>query len=520
MNEKVLNSLKGASDLCPDLQTLFATDPDRASWLTTEACGIHADFSRQHLNHELFEMFIHFAEQLGVSEKFSQMFSGEKINVTENRSVMHVALRDSLQSTAFAQDANKQLDKALVLATSVRNGKLLNSTGSVFKTVVNIGIGGSDLGPAMATKALRNFCDGPTIKFVSNVDSADLDDALQGLDPATTLFVIASKTFTTSETMLNAERARRWVQNDIANWSQHFVATTARAETARAWGIQPEQILEFFDWVGGRFSLSSVIGFPLMCAIGEKRFSELLRGMESMDQHVATSELAQNIAVMHAITWIANTLLYKRDAVAVIPYSHDLARFPAFLQQLLMESNGKSVQVDGSQVVGPASPVVFGEPGTNGQHAFFQMLHQGVSVIPVEFICAVQPLGSDAVAHDVLVANMIAQSQALAAGQDLKSSEMNQHRVFPGNRPSTILFLDSLNPRTLGALVAMYEHSTAVQGWLMNINSFDQWGVELGKSLALTVFDKINQKQLGEGLETMTHPLLKWYVEQRALFNA
>ncbi len=526
MNSVTVDSLLNISSQCPDLRTLFSTDADRSTWLVVDACGIHADFSRQHINRELLGALIQMSEHVGIAEKFASMFAGAKMNTTENRSVMHTALRDSQQSTVFAKDAQRHLQRALALATSLRNGGVLSASGIPFTTVINIGIGGSDLGPAMATRALRRFCDGPVVKYVSNIDSADLDDALHGLDPNTTLFVVASKTFTTSETMHNAQRARLWVQTEVDDWSKHFVATTACPDVARKWGVQPDQILEFFDWVGGRFSLSSVIGFPVMCAIGEHAFTEFLGGMESMDQHVLSAPLHQNMAVLHGLTWFANTLLYQRSAVAVIPYSYDLARLPAFLQQLVMESNGKSVQIDGSVVVGPSSPVVFGEPGTNGQHAFFQMLHQGSMVVPVDFICAVQPLGSDAVAHDVLVANMIAQSEALASGRDVEttrlvtpSAGLVEYQVFAGNRPSTVLFLDALCPSTLGALVALYEHSTAAQGWLMNINSFDQWGVELGKSLAVTVFEKISQQVLASETETMTHPLVKWYVGQRKNFE-
>jgi glucose-6-phosphate isomerase len=432
------------------------------------------------------------------------MKHGDIMNVTENRAVGHLALRDSAPSSHLVALASEQLQKALMLAEQVRVQRQ-------FTTIVNIGIGGSDLGPAMAFRALRSFVDGPQCLFVSNVDAADLDAALAGLSPESTLFVVSSKTFTTLETMHNAERARAWVQAGIkSEWSQHFVATTANPDAAQSWGIPPEHCLQFFDWVGGRYSVSSVIGFTLMCAIGEKQFRNFLLGMHHMDQHAMTAEPSKNLVVLHALMWWINSVIHQHPTVAVIPYSYDLGRLPAYLQQLVMESNGKSVHADGSPIVGSSSPVVWGEAGTNGQHAFFQMLHQGTQVVPVEFVSTVAALGSDQRAHDLLIANMFAQSEALAVG----SVDENSHKTFPGNRPSTVLMLDSLTPETFGSLLSLYENSTAVQGWLMGVNSFDQWGVELGKKMALSASAAIDTGTPDES-QTMTHPLMSWYLEQR-----
>ena len=485
------------------LVDLFAADSQRAAWLTIEACGIHADFSRQHIDSALFDESLRLVQHVDIAARFTAMKNGDILNVTENRAVGHMALRAPDATSALAQLADEQLQRAFTLAEKIRaSGR--------FTTIINIGIGGSDLGPAMAFRALRQYVDGPNCLFVSNVDAADLDAALVGLTPETTLFVVSSKTFTTLETMHNAERARQWVQAAKSNWSDHFVATTANPSAATAWGIAPEQCLQFFDWVGGRYSVSSVIGFTLMCALGTTKFREFLQGMHHMDEHAVAAEPSKNLVVIHALTWWINSVLHQHPTVAVIPYSFDLGRLPAYLQQLVMESNGKSVRVDGNPVHGASSPVVWGEAGTNGQHAFFQMLHQGTQVVPVEFVSAVAALGSDQHAHDLLIANMFAQSEALAVG----SAQQDPHKNFPGNRPSTVLMLNELSPYTFGALVALYENSTAVQGWLMGVNSFDQWGVELGKKMAMNASSAI-ENGVPDALQTMTHPLMQWYLEQR-----
>ena len=510
MDAEVFHSLKNLTQGVAPLSELFQSDPSRSQWLTVDACGIHADFSRQRINKSLYEALVHCADVVDVQGSFKKMMAGDVMNVTEDRAVGHVALRALAKSSAMAQQASGQLERAKVLANEIRTGAINGATGKQFATIINIGIGGSDLGPAMVTRALRRFANGPVVKFVSNIDSADLDEALHDANPETTLFVISSKTFTTLETMHNAERARRWVQAIIPGWAQHFVAATSHAEAALNWGIQKDRCLEFFDWVGGRFSLSSVIGFPIMCSIGGDQFSEFLSGMSEMDHHVVIAATEHNLPVMHALMWWMNSALHSFPTVAVIPYSHDLSRLPAYLQQLIMESNGKSAGVDGRSVLGGTSPVVWGEAGTNGQHAFFQMLHQGTQIVPVEFVTTGASLGEDDEAHDLLFANVIAQSEALAAGR----THSEPHKAFEGNRPSSVLVLDELSPRCLGSLIAMYEHSTAIQGWLMGVNSFDQWGVELGKILAVDAAKAIASGMSGDE-QTMTHPLLNWYISIR-----
>ena len=362
----------------------------------------------------------------------------------------------------------------------------------------------------MVTRALRRHHDGPAVRFVSNVDGADLDSALVGLEPSRTLFVVSSKTFTTLETMHNAERARQWLSSSVTDVAPHFVAATANPQQAIAWGISEDRCLQFEEWVGGRFSVSSVIGFPVMVAIGAERFRQFLLGMRTMDEHACATPMRNNIAVMHGLVWFANASLHGYATVAVVPYSHDLGRLPAYLQQLVMESNGKSFALNDESVEVNTSPVVWGEAGTNGQHAFFQMLHQGTQIVPVEFIGSVAPLGSDVQAHHLLNANMIAQSEALASGKDSDTV----YQRFSGNRPSSVIMIDALSPQTLGSLLAMYEHSTAVQGWLLDINSFDQFGVELGKEMASVAADSIS-RGVANSDQTMTHPLMSWYLNHQ-----
>ena len=510
MDAEIFHSLKNLTLGVAPLAELFRTDPSRSDWLTIGACGIHADFSRQRINETLYEALVHSAGVVDIRGSLTKMMAGDIMNATEDRAVGHTALRAPATSSPMAQQASGQLERAKLLADGVRSGSICGASGKQFATVINIGIGGSDLGPAMVTRALRRFAYGPAVKFVSNIDSADLDEALHGEHPESTLFVISSKTFTTLETMHNAERARRWVQASVPDWAHHFVAATSHTEAALNWGIQKDRCLEFFDWVGGRFSLSSVIGFPVMCAIGGDQFSEFLAGMAEMDQHAVVTPTEQNLPVIHALMWWMNSALHSFPTVAVIPYSHDLSRLPAYLQQLVMESNGKSVGVDGRSVLGGTSPVVWGEAGTNGQHAFFQMLHQGTQVVPVEFVTTATSLGTDDEAHDLLFANVIAQSEALAAGR----VHDEPHKTFEGNRPSSVLILDELSPRRLGSLIAMYEHSAVIQGWLMGINSFDQWGVELGKILAVDAATAI-KSGVSQDEQTMTHPLLNWYISIR-----
>lgn len=510
IDASTIRSLRMLASTVPSLAELFAADSQRSEWLTVDACGVHADFSRQHISKDLFDALTNAVSLVDVSAKFAAMAAGDIVNSTEKRAVGHMALRAPADSSELARLAAPELQRARDLARSIRNGSLVGSTGHKFSAVVNIGIGGSDLGPAMATRALRRFATGPECRFVSNIDAADLDEALTGLDPASTLFVISSKTFTTLETMHNAQRAREWVIAAGLDWSKHCIGATANPDAAISWGVSPNHCLRFFDWVGGRYSLSSVIGFPLMCAIGPEQFDEMLAGMHEMDLHAINTDARQNLVIMHALVWWANVSLHDHATVAVVPYSHDLARLPAYLQQLVMESNGKSVGTDGRDVAASTSPVVWGEPGTNGQHAFFQMLHQGTMVVPVEFVSSVAPLGTDAKAHDLLFANLIAQAEALAVG----SQDADPHKVFPGNRPSSVLMVDELSPRRFGALISLYENSTAVQGWLMGVNSFDQWGVELGKTMAVAAATAIRTNTPDASL-SMTHPLMQWYLKHR-----
>ncbi len=482
---------------------MFAKDASRADWLTVDSCGIHADFSRQRINRPLFDALLKELALLDVAGKFARMYAGDVMNVTEERAVLHVAFRGTGTAEKECELAQAQLHSAFSLAQDIRSDDSVDA-------VINIGIGGSDLGPHMLVKALRRFCNGPIVRFVSNIDPADFDEAIEGLDPQRTVVVVSSKTFTTLETMHNAERARAWMQDAGVNWQDRFVATTAHRDTALAWGIAPHRCLEFYDWVGGRFSVSSVIGFPVMVAVGEEAFQEFLHGMAEMDAHAVQAPLEKNLPALHGALWFMNSVIHQLPTVAVVPYSHDLGQLPAFLQQLVMESNGKGVESSGTAVAHATSPVVWGEAGTNGQHAFFQMLHQGTQVVPVEFVSTVVPMGHDALAHDLLIANMFAQSEALAAGRKGVSS----HRDFPGNRPSSVLMLDELTPRRVGSLLAMYEHSVAVQGWLMGVNSFDQFGVELGKELAIDAAHSISQ---GAALtsQTLTHPLMNWFLEKK-----
>lgn len=503
MKTDTLAQLQDSARSVPTLAAMFASSASRSRDFTFNALGLHVDFSRQLISPELWAGLLSAATECDIRSQIHRMLSGELVNETEGRAALHTALRADASTSDDAAWASSELQRAMRCAEELRANPNIHS-------IVNIGIGGSDLGPAMATKALRRFCNGPEVRYVSNIDAADLDNALRGLQPQHTVFVVSSKTFTTVETMHNASRARAWMTNGGVSWTDHFYASTAHPVAALEWGISSDKCLEFKDWVGGRYSISSVIGFPLMCAIGPDAFGEFLAGMSAMDQHVASTEMEANLAIVHALVWFANAALHQYPTVAVIPYSHDLSRLPAYLQQLVMESNGKSVGLTGRAVDTRTSPVVWGDAGTNGQHAFFQMLHQGTQVVPVEFIGSVEPLGLDTAAHDILIANMLAQAEALAVG----AVDENSHKNFPGNRPSTVILMDAVTPYSLGVLLSMYEHSTVIQGWMMGINSFDQFGVELGKKIAHRVTAAINDSNATSGL-TMTHPLLEWYVEKR-----
>lgn len=498
------------------LPSLFASDEWRAQTLSLQCGHLYADFSKQFVSTDLLKKLCDFARHCGVEQRRGEMLSGETINPTEQRAVLHTALRDESMSTDESRLARKELDTAIALAGKMR------ATG--YTDVVNIGIGGSDLGPAMAYTALRRYRDSIRVHFVSNVDPADLESVLASCTPGKTLFVVVSKTFTTAETMRNANRAAKWLTDaGVATPTQHFVACTSAPDVALHWGVNPAQVLTFWSWVGGRFSLSSVAGFSLLIGIGAANFQQMLHGMHTMDTHFATEPLEQNVAVLHGLISFMNASIAGWNSVAVVPYSHDLARLPAYLQQLIMESNGKSVRADGTPVVFPTSPIVWGESGTNGQHAFFQLLHQGTQVIPVDFIGVATPTGDDTDAHEELVANMIAQSRALAFGrlreeieQAGSAQQLVAHRQSPGNRPSTTIFATALTPEVLGEIIALYEHSTAVQGWMMGVNSFDQWGVELGKTIAKDVVHSLHHGGGVSEFDSSTNELLHWYLTHRS----
>ena len=498
--QRLLADIDSAAARVPVLAGAFAADPGRAERFLFSHDGLRVDFSMQHITDELLDRLVELAALRGVEARRDAMLRGDVVNRTEGRKVLHTATRSAFAPAEHAMAAG-ETGRAYALAESIRSD-------SSVRTVVNIGIGGSDLGPAMAYRALRTHRSGPECRFVSNIDPADLDEALWGLDPAATVFVVSSKTFTTQETMHNASRAREWMRAALGDsWADRFVAATADPDRAVEWGIRPERCLRFWDWIGGRFSVSSVIGFPLMVAIGPEKFAGFLSGMASMDTHFATAPLRANIPVVHALVAWSNAVVHGRHSTAVVPYAHDLARFPAFLQQLVMESNGKSVDMSGNEVTMPTSAVLWGDAGTNGQHAYFQLLHQGTRIVPVEFIGVRSPVGSDPAAHDMLVSNMLAQAEALAVG---RPDAEEPHRVFHGNRPSTTVFLDELSPHDFGVLVAMHEHSTAVQGWLFDVNSFDQFGVELGKEMANALLPEIASGEARSGTSA-TRANVSWY---------
>jgi glucose-6-phosphate isomerase len=483
------------------LRELFAADPGRGERLSAEAAGLHLDYSKNLVTDETLRLLLELAEEAGLRDRIEAMFSGERINSTENRAVLHVALRAPREAEIRVDGENvvprvhAVLDTMTDFANRVRSGGWTGHTGRRMRNVVNIGIGGSDLGPAMACEALRHYSEPTlTLRFVSNIDATDLAEATRDLDPAETLFVVCSKTFTTLETLTNARSARRWLLSALgseAAVAKHFVAVSTHSEEVARFGIDPDMVFEFWDWVGGRYSLTSAIGLSLMLAVGPERFREMLAGFRAMDEHFRSAPHARNLPVLLGLLGIWYGDFLGAQTLAVLPYDQYLARLPAYLQQLEMESNGKRVDRQGRPLTCQTAPIVWGEPGTNGQHAFFQLLHQGTRLVPCDFIgfCrSLNPLGDH---HDLLMANFLAQTEALAFGRTLEevvaagvSPEQAPHRSFPGNRPSNTILAESLTPATLGALVALYEHKVFVQGTIWQVNSFDQWGVELGKALA------------------------------------
>ncbi|MGW0809330.1 glucose-6-phosphate isomerase [Nonomuraea sp. NPDC002799] len=485
------------------LRELFAADPGRADRMTVTAGDLYLDYAKHCATQESIDLLLALAEHAHLRERIEAMFGGEHINVTEDRAVLHVALRMPRDTELVVDgqdvvaDVHAVLDKMTAFADRVRGKEWTGATGRPIETVVNIGIGGSDLGPAMAYEALRDYADaGIAARFVSNIDPADITGALAGLDPATTLFVVSSKTFTTLETLTNARVARRWLVEALGEEavSRHFVAVSTNAEKVAGFGIDTDNMFGFWDWVGGRYSFDGAIGLSLMIAIGPERFREMLDGFHTIDQHFRTTPFHANMPVLMGLLGIWYADFFGAETHAVLPYSQRLHRFPAYLQQLTMESNGKSVRADGTPVAVETGEIYWGEPGTNGQHAFYQLLHQGTRLVPADFIGFGEPFEDREGMHDVLSANLFAQTSALAFGKTAEevaaegtAPEIVPHKVMPGNRPTSTILVPKLTPSTLGQLVALYEHIVFVQGTIWGIDSLDQWGVELGKKMALDV---------------------------------
>ena len=509
------------------LRELFARDPERGERLCAEACGFRLDVSKNRITGETLALLLRLAEEAGLRERIDAMFAGARINTTEDRAVLHVALRAprdaqiEVDGRNVVPDVHAVLDRMAGFAAEVRSGAWLGHSGRPISNVVNLGIGGSDLGPAMATAALRHYGDRRlAVRFVSNVDPTDFCEAVHDLDPAETLFIVCSKTFTTLETLANARAARDWCLSalgDPAAVARHFVAVSTNGEEVRKFGIDTERMFGFWDWVGGRYSLPSAVGLSLMLAIGPERFAELLAGYRAMDEHFRTAPFERNLPVLLGLIGIWYRNFLGAEGHAVLPYDQYLARFPAYLQQLDMESNGKRVDRAGEPVAWQTGPVVWGEPGTNGQHAFFQLLHQGTALVPCDFIVFAQPLNPVGDQHTALLANCLAQTEALAFGKTREeveaegvSAELVAHRTFPGNRPSNTLLGRRLTPESLGSLIALYEHKVFVQGSLWDVNSFDQWGVELGKALAKRIMPELAEDASGElGHDSSTNALIR-----------
>jgi glucose-6-phosphate isomerase len=494
------------------LRQLFAEDANRGARLTAEGAGLYLDFSKNRITDETVRLLVQLATERGVAERRDAMFRGEKINATEKRAVLHVALRAPKGSSIVVDGENvvpqvhAVLDKMADFSNHVRRGEWRGHTGKVIRNVINIGIGGSDLGPVMAYEALRHYSDRSiTFRFVSNVDGTDFFEATRDLDPAETLFIISSKTFTTLETMTNAHTARLWsiegLGNNEKSVARHFVAVSTNAAEVAKFGIDTANMFGFWDWVGGRYSMDSAIGLSTMLAIGPENFRDMLDGFRQMDEHFRSTPLGRNLPILMGLLSVWYNDFFGAQTVGVFPYEHYLKRFPAYLQQLTMESNGKRVTLEETEVDYETGPIYWGEPGTNGQHSFYQMIHQGTKLIPADFIAfshSLNPLGRH---HDMLLANVFAQTEALAFGKTPEQVKAEgtpdwlvPHRVFEGNRPSNTILMDRLTPAALGKLVALYEHSVFTQGAIWNIDSFDQWGVELGKVLAQRIIPELESK--------------------------
>ncbi|MFP5233475.1 MAG: glucose-6-phosphate isomerase [Acidobacteriota bacterium] len=515
------------------LRDIFQTDPSRGSRFTAQACGLFLDYSKNRITDETLKLLIELANQSGLRERAEAMFTGKKINTTENRAVLHVALR-APRSESIVVDGedvvpgvHQVLDKMAAFAELIRSGAWLGYTGKPIRNIINIGIGGSDLGPVMAYEALRHYSQRDlNFRFVSNVDGTDFAEAVRDFHPEETLFLVASKTFTTLETMTNAHSARAWTLGRLKQTeaiARHFVAISTNAEAVAKFGIDTANMFGFWDWVGGRYSMDSAIGLSTMIAIGPENFRSLLEGFHSMDVHFRTTPLEKNLPALLGLLTVWYTNFFNAQTVAILPYEQYLKRFPAYLQQLTMESNGKHVTLDGAEVLADTGPIYWGEPGTNGQHSFYQLIHQGTRLIPCDFIGfykSINPLGRH---HDMLMANVFAQAEALAFGKtaaEVRAEGVPEplvpHKVFAGNRPSNILLAERLTPYTLGTLVALYEHSVFTQGAIWSIDSFDQWGVELGKVLATRILGEIESpSEPSLTHDPSTSNLIRLYRSQR-----
>ncbi len=511
------------------LRQWFAEDPSRGERMVIEGAGLVLDYSRNRLDDRTVALLVALARASDVEGRIEAMFRGERLNVTEQRAVLHVALRAArgtrlvVDGRDVVADVHDVLERMARFATAVREGRWHGHTGKPLRAIVNIGIGGSDLGPAMAYEALRPWADRRlVVRFVSNVDASDFVEKTRDLDPTETLVIVSSKTFTTLETMTNARTARAWLLGALGGderaIARHFVAVSTNAEAVRAFGIDPENMFGFWDWVGGRFSMDSAIGLSTMIALGPEGFHALLAGFRAMDEHFRTTPFERNLPVLLGLIGIWYRNLFATASHAVLPYDQYLERFPAYLQQLEMESNGKSVTLDGQPVGWDTAPVVWGQPGTNGQHAFYQMLHQGTALVPVDFIAFARPAHAIGDHHDLLLANVLAQAEALAFGKTAEEVQADgvapalvPHRSFAGNRPSSLILGEQLTPETLGSLVALYEHKVFMQGAIWGINSFDQWGVELGKVLAQRIAGELAGPSPTLAHDSATNRAIRWY---------
>ncbi|HVZ60117.1 MAG TPA: glucose-6-phosphate isomerase, partial [Terriglobales bacterium] len=511
------------------LRQLFAEDARRGERLAVEAVGLYLDYSKNRVTDQTLKLLLDLAWEAGLRARVEAMFRGEKINLTEDRPVLHVALRAPRNASILVDGKNvvpevhSVLDRMSAFADRVRNGAWLGHTGKRIRNIVNIGIGGSDLGPVMAYEALKHYSERSlTFRFVSNVDGTDFAESVRDLDAGETLFIISSKTFTTLETMTNAQSARSWLLaslGDESSIARHFVAVSTNGERVAKFGIDTANMFEFWDWVGGRYSMDSAIGLSTMIAIGPENFRAMLDGFHQMDEHFRTTPFERNLPVLMGLLSVWNNDFLGAETVAVLPYDQYLKRFPAYLQQLAMESNGKHITIEGGQVAHPTGPIYWGEPGTNGQHSFYQLIHQGTRIVPCDFIAFAQTLNPLGRHHDMLMANVFAQAEALAFGktaEEVKAEGTPQwlvpHRVFEGNRPSNILLAQRLTPEMLGKLIALYEHSVFTQGVIWSINPFDQWGVELGKALAQRILPELESKTERKlGHDSSTNRMIRRY---------